>query len=135
MLPIRASRIVHGSRRRALPSLASVRHSRRSVLLSLPRPRRSPSLIRPNLFNGQVSSLLLVRFSIRLLTRLSSPLFVRPSLQAVPALSSRHLPSELRPLNRIRITLAVRMALLRRPARVTTRMLVAVLKRRVLRFP
>lgn len=29
MLPIRASRIVHVSRRRALPSLASVRHSRR----------------------------------------------------------------------------------------------------------
>lgn len=37
--------------------------------------------------------------------------------------------------NRIRITLAVRIALLRRPARATTRMLVAVLKRRVLRFP
>lgn len=36
--------------------------------------------------------------------------------------------------NRIRITLAVRMALLRRLARATTRMLVAVLKRRVLRF-
>lgn len=31
--------------------------------------------------------------------------------------------------------LAVRMALLRRPARATTRILVAVLKRRVLRFP
>lgn len=92
MLPIRASRIVHSSRRRALPSLASVRHS---------------------LFNGRVSSLLLVRFSIRLLTRLSSPLLVRPSLQAALALSSRHLPSELRPPNRIRITLVVRMALLR----------------------
>ena len=39
------------------------------------------------------------------------------------------------PPNRIRITLAARMALLRRPARATTRMLVAVLKRRVLRFP
>lgn len=37
--------------------------------------------------------------------------------------------------NRMRITLAVLMALLRRPARATTRMLVAVLKRRVLRFP
>lgn len=36
--------------------------------------------------------------------------------------------------NRIRITLAGRMALLRRLARATTRMLVAVLKRRVLRF-
>ena len=34
-LPIRASRIVHSSRRRALPSLASVRHSRRSAQLSL----------------------------------------------------------------------------------------------------
>lgn len=32
--------------------------------------------------------------------------------------------------NRIRITLVVRMALLRRPARATTRMLVAVLKRK-----
>lgn len=93
------------------------------------RPR-SPSLVRPNLFNGRVSSLLLVRFSIRLLTRLSSPLLVRPSLQAAPALSSRHLPSERRPPNRIRITLVVRMALLRRPARATTRMLVAVLKRK-----
>ena len=81
MLPIRASRIVHSSRRRALPSLASVRHSRLSAQLSLPRARRSPSLVRPNLFNGRVSSLLLVRFSIRLLTRLSSPLLVRPSLQ------------------------------------------------------
>ena len=173
MLPIRASRIVHSSRRRALPSLASVRHSRRSAQLSLlsvllnspplvprsplaalvlsnrflpslasvrhsrrsaqlslPRARRSPSLVRPNLFNGRVSSLLLVRFSIRLLTRLSSPLLVRPSLQAAPALSSRHLPSERRPPNRIRITLVVRMALLRRPARATTRMLVAVLKRK-----
>ena len=126
---------VHVSRRRALPSLASVRHSRRSGQLRLPRARCSPSLVRPNLFNGRVSSLLLVRFSIRLLTRLSSPLFVRPSLQAVPALSSRPLPSERRPPNRLRITLAVRMALLRRPARATTRMLVAVLKRRVLRFP
>ena len=47
--------------------------------------------------NGRVSSLLLVRFSIRLLTRLSSPLLVRPSLQAAPALISRHLPSERRP--------------------------------------
>ena len=130
MLPIRASRIVHSSRRRALPSLASFRHSRRSAQLSLPRARRSPSLVRPNLFNGRVSSLLLVRFSIRLLTRLSSPLLVRPSLQAAPALSSRHLPSERRPPNRIRITLVVRMALLRRPARATTRMLVAVLKRK-----
>lgn len=130
VLPIRASRIVHSSRRRALPSLASVRHSRRSAQLSLPRARRSPSLVRPNLFNGRVSSLLLVRFSIRLLTRLSSPLLVRPSLQAAPALSSRHLPSERRPPNRIRITLVVRMALLRRPARATTRMLVAVLKRK-----
>ena len=94
------------------------------------RARRSPSLVRPNLFNRRVSSLLLVRFSIRLLTRLSSPLLVRPSLQAAPALSSRHLPSERRPPNRIRITLVVRMALLRRPARATTRMLVAVLKRK-----
>ena len=112
-LPIRASRIVHSSRRRALLSLVSVRRSRRSAQLSLPRARRSPSLVRPNLFNGRVSSLLLVRFSIRLLTRLSSPLLVRPSLQAAPALSSRHLPSERRPPNRIRITLVVRMALLR----------------------
>lgn len=62
------------------------------------------------------------------------PLLVRLSLQAVLALSNRHLPSERRPPNRIRITLAGRMALLRRLARATTRMLVAVLKRRVLRF-
>ena len=119
-----ASRPAHPDQRPAQPTQ-----------LSLPRARCSPSLIRPNLFNGRVSSLLLVRFSIRLLTRLSSPLLVRPSLLAVPALSSRHLPSERRPPNRIRITLAALMALLRRPARVTTRILVAVLKRRVLRFP
>ena len=118
MLPIRASRIVHVSRRRALPSLASVRHSRPSAQLSLPRARCSPPLVRPNLFNGRVSSLLLVRLS----------------LQAVLALSNRHLPSVCRPPNRIRITLTVRMALLRRLARASTRMLVAVLKRRVLRF-
>ena len=54
----------------------------------------------------------------------------RTAQQAAPALSSRHLPSERRPPNRIRITLVVRMALLRRPARATTRMLVAVLKRK-----
>lgn len=119
-----------GSLRRALPSLASVRHSRPSAQLSLPRVRCSPPLVRPNLFNGRVSSLLLVRFSIRFLTRLSSPLLVRLSLQAVLALSIRHLLSERRPPNRIRITLAARMALLRRPARATTRMLVAVPKRK-----
>ena len=111
-------------------SLVSVRRSRRSAQLSLPRVRCSPPLVRPSLLSGRLSSLLLVRFSIRLLTRLSSPLLVRPSLQAAPALSSRHLPSERRPPNRIRITLVVRMALLRRPARATTRMLVAVLKRK-----
>ena len=89
-------------------------HSRRSVQLSLPRARRSPSLIRPNLFNGRVSSLLLVR----------------PSLQAVPALSSRHLPSECRPPSRIRITLSVPTALLRLRARAITRTSAVVHKRK-----
>ena len=108
------ARRVHVSRRRALPSLASVRHSRPSAQLSLPRARCSPPLVWLNLLSG----------------RFDSPLLVRPSLQAVPALSSRHLPSEHRPPNRIRITLAVRTALLRPRDRATTRMLVAVPKRK-----
>lgn len=53
-----------------------------------PTQRAAQSAARPvqsfshsaNLFNGRVSSLLLARFSIRLLTRLRSPLLVRPSL-------------------------------------------------------
>lgn len=45
--------------------------------LSLPRARCSPPLVWLNLLSG----------------RFDSPLLVRPSLQAVPALSSRHLPS------------------------------------------
>ena len=137
MLPIRASRIVHVSRRRALPSLASVRHSRRSVQLSLPRARRSPSLIRPNLFNGRVSSLLLVRFSIRLLTRLSSQLPVRRSPLAALVLSSRLLRNAHRLLNRslMRIALMARTAWLPRRVRATTRMLAVAFKRKAPRCP
>ena len=69
--------------------------------------------------------------------RLSSQLPVRRSPLAALVLSSRLLRNAHRLLNRslMRITPAVRMALLRRPARATTRILVAVLKRRALRFP
>ncbi len=103
-----------------------------------PTQRAAQSAARPVQFSsrsaqpvqrtGQQPSARSVR--IRFLTRLSSPLLVRLSLQAVLALSIRHLLSERRPPNRIRITLAARMALLRRPARATTRMLVAVPKKK-----
>ena len=122
-LPIRASRIVHGSLRRALyqpgqrPAQPTQRAAQPAARPAQPSSRSAQPAQRP----GQQPCCRRC---------LSSPPPARPSLQAAPALSSRHLPSERRPLNRIRITLAARMALLRLRARAITRMLVAALKRK-----